>query len=264
MSTAMRIDVLTLFPDMVREPLRHSIVARAAARGLADLRFHDLRDWTSDRRRTADDTPYGGGAGMVMTPRPLVTAIRAISADDDGPPPLRVLLCPQGEVLTQSLVADLAARPRLLLVCGHYEGVDERVRIASIDREVSIGDFVLSAGEVGAVVIIDAVVRLLPGALGSAESALDDSHSARNAPPLLEYPQYTRPSDFEGHLVPEVLRSGHHGQVEAWRRIQSLERTRLRRPDMYATWWVREQIRRSERPVTKRSARRPPPSASQP
>jgi tRNA (guanine37-N1)-methyltransferase len=256
----MRIDVLTLFPDMVREPLRHSIVARAATRGVADLRFHDLRDWTTDRRRTADDTPYGGGAGMVMAPRPLVTAIRTISAVGDTPP-LRILMCPQGEILTQRRVRELATHPRLLLVCGHYEGVDERVRISSIDREISIGDFVLSGGEVAAVVVIDAIVRLLPGALGSPESALDDSHSASDAPDLLEYPHFTRPPEYEGIPVPDVLRSGHHAHVEAWRRAQAVERTRVRRPDLYARWWVHEQIARSEAPAPKQSRRRPPPTA---
>ena len=251
----MRIDVLTLFPDMVREPLQHSIVARATANNVADLRFHDLRDWTTDRRRTADDTPYGGGAGMVMTPRPLVTAIRAICADGEAPPH-RVLLCPQGEVLTQQLVAELAALPRLLLVCGHYEGVDERVRLGSIDREVSIGDFVLSGGEVAAVVVIDAVVRLLPGALGSPESALDESHASG----LLEYPHFTRPAEFEGVAAPNVLRSGHHAEVESWRRAQAIERTRERRPDLYARWWIRDRLSLAEAPTPPRARRRPPPS----
>lgn len=251
----MRIDVLTLFPDMVREPLQHSIVARATANNVADLRFHDLRDWTTDRRRTADDTPYGGGAGMVMTPRPLVTAIRTISADGDAPP-LRVLLCPQGEVLTQRLVAELASLPRLLLVCGHYEGIDERVRLGSIDREISIGDFVLSAGEVAAVVVIDAVVRLLPGALGSPDSAVDESHASG----LLEYPHFTRPAEFEGVAIPPVLSSGHHAHVETWRRAQAIERTRERRPDLYARWWIRDRITRAEAPPPRRARRGPSPS----
>lgn len=252
----MRIDVLTLFPDMVREPLQHSIVARATARGVADLRVHDLRDWTTDRRRTADDTPYGGGAGMVMTPQPLVAAIREI-AGEGHVPPMRILLCPQGELLNQRLVAELASFPRLLLVCGHYEGVDERVRRGSIDREISIGDYVLSAGEVAAVAIVDAVIRLLPGALGSPESAIDESH----ADGLLEYPQYTRPPEFEGAAIPEVLRSGHHAQVEAWRRAQAIERTRERRPDLYAQWWVRDRIARAESPPPRASRRhRPPPT----
>jgi tRNA (guanine37-N1)-methyltransferase len=248
----MRIDVLTLFPDMVREPLEHSIVARATSNNVVDLRFHDLRDWTTDRRRTADDTPYGGGAGMVMTPRPLVSAIRAISTDGDGPP-LRIMLSPHGEVFTQRVATDLASRPRLLLVCGHYEGVDDRVRLRSIDREISIGDFILSAGEVAAVVVIDAVVRLLPGALGSPDSAVDESYTSG----LLEYPHFTRPAEFEGLAIPEVLRSGHHAQIASWRRAQAIERTRERRPDLYARWWVRDRIARSEAQAPRRETRRP-------
>jgi tRNA (guanine37-N1)-methyltransferase len=250
----MRIDVLTLFPDMVREPLRHSIVARATTARIADLHVHDLRGWTSDLRRSADDTPYGGGAGMVMTPRPLITAIREISGDAPVPP-LRILVCPQGEVLTQRIVAELASVPHLLLVCGHYEGVDERVRVGSIDREISIGDYVLSAGEVAAVVIIDAVIRLLPGALGSPESAVDESH----ADGLLEYPHYTRPPEFEGVAVPKVLSSGHHARVEAWRRAQSIERTRQRRPDLYARWWVNDRLSRADTPPPRPRRRRPSP-----
>ncbi len=251
----MRIDVLTLFPDMVRDPLRHSIVARATAAGIAEVCVHDLRDWTTDRRRTADDTPYGGGAGMVMTPGPLVKAIRAVS-DGASPAPLRVLLCPQGEPLTQRLVAELAAHPRLLLACGHYEGIDERVRQTVIDREVSIGDFVLSGGELAALVIVDAVVRLLPGALGSPESAIDESHSDG----LLEYPQYTRPPAFEGIDVPDVLLSGHHGRVDVWRRAQSIARTRERRPDLYARWWVADRVDRAMAPPPRKRRRRTPPS----
>lgn len=250
----MRIDVLTLFPDMVRDPLRHSIVARAISAGIADLHVHDLRDWTFDRRRSADDKPYGGGAGMIMTPRPLITAIREISAD--GPvPPVRILICPQGEVLTQRIVSELASVPRLLLVCGHYEGVDERVRSGSIDREVSIGDYVLSAGEVAAVVIVDAVIRLLPGALGSPHSAVDESH----ADGLLEYPHYTRPPEFEGAAIPDVLSSGNHARVEAWRRAQSIERTRQRRPDMYARWWVNDRLSRADEPSPRPRRRRHSP-----
>lgn len=247
----MRIDVLTLFPAMVRAPLGFSIVARAIAAGIADIRVHDLRDWTTDKRRTADDSPYGGGAGMVMTPGPVVAAVAAIT-DAATLAPLRILLCPQGEPLTQRVVADLASRPRLLMICGHYEGIDERARAMVVDREVSIGDFVLSGGELGALVVIDAIVRLLPGALGSPESAIDESHAAG----LLEYPHYTRPPEFAGLAVPPVLLSGHHAQVEAWRRDVSIARTRERRPDLYARWWVSDRIARADAPPA-RPRRRP-------
>ena len=221
----MKIDVLTLFPAMFAGPFDESIVARAVKAGIVEIGIHNLRDWTSDRHRTADDKPFGGGAGMVMKPEPLFKAIEALKA---GPKSVVVLLTPQGEPLRQALVAELAAQPHLILVCGHYEGVDERVIEHAVDREISIGDYVLSGGELPAMVLVDAVVRLQPGALGSPESALDESHSTG----LLEYPQYTRPAEFRGWRVPDVLISGHHGEVERWRRAQALERTKRRRPDL--------------------------------
>ncbi|HVG96631.1 MAG TPA: tRNA (guanosine(37)-N1)-methyltransferase TrmD [Chloroflexota bacterium] len=254
----MRIDVLTLFPGMFAGPFDESIVARARAAGIVDVRIHDLRAWTADRHRTVDDYPYGGGAGMVLKPEPLFAAIeslRAGTAGAAGAPPADatesaaggagaaegegegdaegahvVLLTPQGEVFRQAVAADLASRRHLVLVCGHYEGVDERVREHAVDREVSVGDYVLSGGELPAMVVVDAVVRLLPGALGSPDSAGDESHSAG----LLEYPQYTRPAAFRGWRVPDVLLSGHHAAIDRWRREQAVARTRARRPDLLA------------------------------
>jgi tRNA (guanine37-N1)-methyltransferase len=226
----MRIDVLTLFPGMFAGPFDESIVARARAAGIVDLRVHNLRDWTSDRHRTADDYPYGGGAGMVLKPEPLFAAIESLRGAHGGgdAPGHVVLMTPQGEVFRQRIAADLARREHLVLVCGHYEGVDERVREHAVDQELSVGDYVLSGGELPAMVVVDAVVRLLPGALGSPESAAEESHSAG----LLEYPQYTRPAEFRGWRVPEVLLSGNHGAIARWRREQALRRTRERRPDL--------------------------------
>jgi tRNA (guanine37-N1)-methyltransferase len=220
----MRIDVITLFPGMFVGPFDESIVARARAAGLVDLRIHDLRDWTSDRHRTVDDYPYGGGAGMVLKPEPLFAAIESLRGETGHV----VLLTPQGEPFRQATAAELAGRAHLVLVCGHYEGVDERVREHGVDRELSIGDYVLSGGELPAMVVVDAVVRLLPGALGSPDSAADESHSAG----LLEYPQYTRPAEFRGWRVPAVLLSGDHGAIARWRREQARRRTQERRPDL--------------------------------
>jgi tRNA (guanine37-N1)-methyltransferase len=220
----MRIDVLTLFPAMFGGPFDESIVARARAAGLLDLRIHNLRDWSTDRHRTVDDYPYGGGAGMVLKPEPVVAAVESLRGTGGHV----VLLTPQGEVFRQQTAATLAGREHLVLVCGHYEGIDERIREHAVDQEVSIGDYVLSGGELPAMVLVDAVVRLLPGALGSPLSAVDESHSAG----LLEYPQYTRPAEFRGWRVPDVLLSGHHAEIARWRREQALRRTRERRPDL--------------------------------
>ena len=249
----MRIDILTLFPEMVSGALSHSIVGRAVKAGVVDIRVHDLRQWTTDRHRTADDVPFGGGAGMVLKAEPLIRAILDIC---DGPATEqieRILLCPQGDVLTQATVTHLASHSRLLLICGHYEGIDERVRTLMVDRQVSVGDFVVSGGELPALILADAIVRLLPGALGSPESAVDESHTDG----LLEYPQFTRPAIVNGHEVPPVLRSGDHKAVAAWRRTQSIFRTRERRPDLYARWWVASQVLRSmqARPVAKQNKR---------
>jgi tRNA (guanine37-N1)-methyltransferase len=223
----MRIDVLTLFPAMFAGPFDESIVARARGAGLLDLRFHNLRDWSTDRHRTVDDYPYGGGAGMVLKPEPVIAAIESLR----GAGGHVVLLTPQGEVFRQQTAAALAEREHLILVCGHYEGIDERIREHAVDQELSIGDYVLSGGELPAMVVVDAVVRLLPGALGSPLSAVEESHSAG----LLEYPQYTRPAEFRGWRVPDVLLSGHHAEIARWRREQAVRRTQERRPDLLPT-----------------------------
>jgi tRNA (guanine37-N1)-methyltransferase len=218
----LRIDVLTLFPDAFPGPLAFSIPGRILEQGIAELVPHDLRRWGLGRHRSVDDYPYGGGAGMILRVEPIAAALGELRR----PESTVILLDPGGERLTQARVRDLAARPHLVLVCPRYEGVDDRVR-ALVDLEVSIGDYVLSGGELPALVLTDAVLRLLPGAI-SAESPLDESF----ADGLLEYPQYTRPPEFEGERVPDILVSGDHGAVERWRREQSVERTRRRRPDL--------------------------------
>jgi tRNA (guanine37-N1)-methyltransferase len=223
----MRIDVLTLFPEAFEGPLRSSILGRALSGGVASVALHNIRDYATDRHQVVDDYAYGGGPGMVMKPEPLAAAIEAVRPMAE-PPGRTVLLTPQGRLLRQEVVDELAAEPRLVLVCGHYEGVDERIRRHFVDDEVSIGDYVLSGGEIAALVVIDAVVRRLPGTLGSAESLLEESHSDG----LLEYPQYTRPAEFRGLKVPDILLSGNHGEIARWRRRQRVMRTARRRPDL--------------------------------
>jgi tRNA (guanine37-N1)-methyltransferase len=225
--TPMQFDVFTLIPEAVQAYLASSILGRAQARGQIRIRLHNLRDYTHDRHRTTDDVPYGGGGGMVMKPEPVFEAVEAVLGDDLGVVPV-ILLTPQGRVFDQALAAGLAAYPRLALLCGRYEGVDERVRRHLASLEISIGDYVLTGGEIPALAIIDAVARLLPGVLGDAGAAADDSHAAG----LLEYPHYTRPAEFRGWPVPEVLTSGDHARIAAWRREQSLRRTLERRPDL--------------------------------
>jgi tRNA (guanine37-N1)-methyltransferase len=220
----MQIDVLTLFPEMFEGPLGHSILRRAIDRGLLDVRLTNIRDFATDRHRTVDDYPYGGGPGMVMKPGPIFDAVEAVA--ESGAP--IILLSPQGRVFTQRIAAELARQERLVLICGHYEGVDERVREHLVTDELSIGDYVLTGGELAAMVVIDAVTRLLPGVLGGEESTSEESHSHG----LLEYPQYTRPPDFRGWTVPEILLSGHHAEIARWRRRQALLRTARRRPDL--------------------------------
>ena len=219
----MIIEVLTLFPEMFPGPLSAGVTGRGLASGLVTLRVHNLRDYTHDRHRQVDDVPYGGGAGMVLKPEPIFEAVRART----GTGPV-ILLTPQGEVVNQGLVRELASHDDLYLICGRYEGVDERVAAHLVDREISIGDYVLTGGELPAMVLIDAISRFVTGVLGSEESPKDESFDQH----LLEYPHYTRPAEFEGHPVPEVLRSGHHAEIERWRRAQAAERTRRRRPDL--------------------------------
>jgi tRNA (guanine37-N1)-methyltransferase len=218
----MRIDVITLFPELVELPLRTSIIGRAAESGVVDFGVHDLRDHGLGRHRSVDDEPYGGGAGMVMRPEPLFSALEPLRARGAHV----ILLDPAGERLTDRLARELAALPHLALVCGRYEGIDERVR-ELVDREVSIGDYVVTGGELPALVLVDAVVRLVPGAIAQA-SHEDDSFASG----LLEYPQYTRPESFRGHDVPPILLSGNHAEVDRWRRREALRRTFERRPDL--------------------------------
>jgi len=225
----MRIDILTLFPSFFESPLNESIVKRAREAGVLDINVHNIRDWAEGRHRVCDDYPFGGGPGMVMKPEPLVAAIEAVTDMDAARGPV-ALMTPQGEVLTQALVRELAVQPRLTLVCGHYEGVDERVVELATTHEISIGDYILSGGEPAALVVLDAVARLVPGVVGSGESLVEESHSAG----LLEYPQYTRPGDFRGSRVPDILLSGHHAEIARWRRRQQLLRTARRRPDLLA------------------------------
>lgn len=218
-----RIDVLTIFPELVKQYTEATILGRAQESGLLDVRCHDLRDRTNDRHRSVDDSPFGGGAGMVLTPDPVFRTVE----EEQVPRPL-IYLSPTGRPFTQSTAEELADLGGFSLLCGRYEGVDERVREHVVDREISIGDYVLAGGELGALVIIEAVARLVPGVLGNETSSEDESF----ADGLLEYPHYTRPADYRGWLVPEVLRSGDHGLVERWRLAQSLARTIQVRPDL--------------------------------
>ena len=222
----MHIHILTLFPETFGSPLAAGILHRARQRGLLEVSLHQLRDYAGGRHLQVDDTPYGGGHGMVLKPEPLVTAIEHVAAVGR---PRRILLTPQGAPFTQARATALAAEPALLLVCGRYEGVDERVR-AVVDEELTVGDYVLSGGEPAALVVLDAVARLVPGVLGNEASSQDESHSAG----LLEYPQYTRPPEFRGARIPDVLLSGDHAAIARWRREESLRRTFERRCDLLA------------------------------
>lgn len=217
-------EIITLFPEFFLSPLQESILGKALGKGLVNIHVHDLRTFTRDRHRTADDYPYGGGAGMVLKPDPVVEAIEAVSGSQKS---LNVLLTPQGNLFTHKTAEAFARCERIVLVCGRYEGFDERIRLF-VDCELSIGDYVLNGGEAAALVVVEAVSRLVPGVLGSCSSAAADSFSQG----LLEYPQYTRPECFRGHAVPEVLLSGNHGKIDQWRRRESLRRTLERRPDL--------------------------------
>lgn len=225
----MRIDILTLFPEMLAGPFDASIIARAREAGLLQIVLHNPRDYAIDRHHVVDDYAYGGGPGMVMKPEPLFDCVDAVREIDAARGRV-VLLTPQGRLLTHDVVAELAREERLIVICGHYEGVDERVRTALVDDEISIGDYVLSGGEPAAIVLVDAVARHQPGVLGSEASLEEESH----AQGLLEYPQYTRPAEYRGMAVPEILLSGHHADIARWRRRQSIERTARRRPELLA------------------------------
>jgi tRNA (guanine37-N1)-methyltransferase len=222
----MKIDVLTLFPEVFQAPFNMGIFKRAVDNGLVSINLHNIRDFTHDRHHTVDDYPYGGGPGMVLKPEPIFEAVEAIERDNGSTPV--VLLTPQGRPFSQQIARELSLSPHLILICGHYEGVDERVHCHLATDEISIGDYVLTGGEFPAMVVMDALLRLIPGVLGSEESALDESHTGG----LLEYPQYTRPPEYRGWSVPDILLSGNHGEIARWRREQAIRRTKERRPDL--------------------------------
>lgn len=227
----MQFDVLTIFPGMFEGPLTESILKRGRQKGLIEVRLHDLRDYAHDRHRQVDDTPYGGGGGMILMPGPIFEAVEAVREKHPLERSRVILLSPQGMPLTQEKARRLGTDwDRLLLICGRYEGVDERVREFLVDEEISIGDYVLTGGELAAMVVIDAVSRLIPGVLGSERSAEEDSFSEG----VLEYPQYTRPAVFRGHPVPEILLSGNHAEIRRWRSEMALKNTKTKRPDLIA------------------------------
>ncbi|MBA2362836.1 MAG: tRNA (guanosine(37)-N1)-methyltransferase TrmD [Chloroflexia bacterium] len=234
----MRFDIFTTLPAMFQGPLSESIIKRAVARGLLQIEVHDIRAWTTDKHRTTDAPPFGGGAGMVMKPEPIFMAVEAVLGLEPGvpsPTPV-ILLGPGGERFTQALAERLALQPRLALICGHYEGVDDRVRQHLATDEISIGDYVLSGGELPAMVVVDTVARLMPGVIKT-QSREDESHTSG----LLEYPQYTRPAVFRGMPVPEILLSGDHAAVDEWRQEQAIRRTATTRPEMLAAWRARQE-----------------------
>ena len=221
----MRFDVITIFPELIRDAMSHSIPGRAIEAGHVALHAHDLRDYTDDRHKTVDDTPYGGGAGMIFKPEPMARAIEDVKGQDTAPV---IYLTADGDRLDQSTANHLSLKSRLILLCGHYRGIDERIRTKYVTEEISVGDYVLSGGEFPALALMDAVTRLIPGVIGDAESALDDSF--QNG--LLDCPWYTRPREFEGMSVPGVLLNGDHEKIEAWRQDEAVKRTRQRRPDL--------------------------------
>ena len=234
----MRFDVFTLLPDVLRPYLEASILQRAVQNGLLEVNLHDIRAWTTDKHHITDDAPYGGGGGMVMKPQPIFAAVEGVLGSPPDCPV--ILMTPQGRVFTQQVAFELAQHSHLALLCGRYEGIDERVRQHLVTDEISIGDYVLTGGELPALIVIDALTRLIPGALGDPDGAMDDSHASG----LLEYPHYTRPPEFRGWGVPEVLLSGNHAEIARWRRAQALERTWRRRPDMLARLTLSEADRK--------------------
>ena len=224
----MRFDIITIFPELFTGVTECGIIRRAVQSGLVDIRIVNLREFTKDRHRSVDDRPYGGGEGMVFMPEPLFEAIEFCKGQEGGQNGQVVLMTPQGKTWSQNLAAEFATISHLMLICGRYEGVDQRVIDSLVDREISIGDFILSGGEIPAMVILDSVVRLIPGALGCSESAINESFSTG----LLDYPQYTRPAEYRGQAVPEVLLSGDHAKIEKWRKEQALEKTKRARPEL--------------------------------
>lgn len=224
----MKFHVLTIFPEFFRGPFEHGVVAKAKAAGKLDIQVHDLRTWTTDRHRTVDDRPFGGGAGMVMKPQPIFEAVEAVMGPERRVGQRVILLTPQGQLFNQAKARELSDCAELLLICGRYEGVDERVAQELADEELSIGDYVLSGGELAAAIVLDATARLLPGVLGNNESAAAESFEGEG----FDYPHWTRPADFRGWKVPEVLLEGHHAQIEKWRRQAAKEKTRRNRPDL--------------------------------
>jgi len=242
----MRFDILTLFPEMFSSPFQESILAKAIEKGLIEVRTINIRDFVLDKRRIVDDAPYGGGQGMVMKVEPIARAIEQVKSKD--PSVRTIYLTPEGKPLNQEMARQLSSRFHLILLCGRYEGVDERVRELFIDEEISIGDYVLTGGELAAMVLIDAVSRLLPGVLGSDRSAEEDSFFGS----LLEYPQYTRPASFRGYEVPEVLLSGNHGAISLWRRKEALRRTWIRRPDLLSKASLSEEDKKILEEISKK------------
>lgn len=256
----MKIDVLTLFPGWFDRPLGESILARAQERGLLALRAINFRDYATGRHATVDDTPYGGGGGMVLKPEPLAAAIDAVAGPPGAPARAHVILTsPQGPTFTQARAKQLAQLPHLVLICGHYEGVDERIIETRVDEELSIGDYVLTGGEPAALVILDAISRMIPGVLGNPDSAPKDSFYNG----LLDCPHYTRPEVFEGRRVPEVLLSGHHGRIEQWRRERMIEKTRRVRPELLAAAHAAGLVPELD-PPKPRKRRRPKSAEAQP
>jgi len=235
-----RIDVLTLFPQMFNGPLNESIIKRAREKGILQVNLINIRDFSQDKHRTVDDYPYGGGPGMILKPEPVFWAVEFLLQEVTDKRPSIILLSPQGEVFNQDMAIELARENWLILICGHYEGVDERIRTHLATREISIGDYILTGGELPAMVLIDAITRLLPGAVGAEEGPWEDSFTWG----LLEYPQYTRPRSFRGLEVPEVLLSGDHEKIRIWRRKKALERTLQRRPDLLNKINLTEEDRR--------------------
>lgn len=226
----MRIDIFTLFPQMFQGPLTESILKRAQDNGLLDIRLHDIRAYATDKHHVTDEPPYGGGGGMIMKVEPIIAAIDDVIGNETGAIPV-ILTTPQGRTFSQAIARDFAAHNHIAIVCGRYEGIDERVRELVITDEISIGDYVLTGGELPAMIMIDAIARHIPGVLGEADAAEDDSHASG----LLEHPHYTRPPQFRGLAVPAQLLTGNHGEIERWRRRESIRRTWLRRPDLLLT-----------------------------